>query len=151
MRIGWQNLELRSSLISSLALFNWSGSDATDFGADTVPYPPLETRTSALCWNKKKNTRAIHANKLKFYPKESKKDNTWLDDVKSQSSEIMIRKTLKQHFFFTKQKITQFLKTSLYCKKNFNSQWSKSNGANSTRLTTAIQRNFMLLSNKSKN
>jgi len=56
---GWQNLVLRSSLISSLALFNWSGSEANA----SVPNRPLETQTSPLRW---KIANAINTNKLKI-------------------------------------------------------------------------------------
>jgi hypothetical protein len=45
-RIGWQKLDLRSSLISSLALFNWSGSEAAHFGVAAELRPLSDTRTT---------------------------------------------------------------------------------------------------------
>ena len=54
---GWH--DLRTSLISSLALFNWSGSKANA----TVLNCPLETRTSALRWKIANAINAIEAEK----------------------------------------------------------------------------------------
>ena len=53
-KIGWQNLVFSSSLMSSLALFNWSGSEATDLADATVLKLPLDTRTND-CFYKNDN------------------------------------------------------------------------------------------------
>ena len=41
-----------------------------------------------------------------------KQTNTRLDDVKSQSSETMIRKTAKQHYFFLRNKKNNSIPTN---------------------------------------